>query len=65
MNPFLQADETTVASNAYTQKAHARLCSAEARQSLSETLTLSQKAIAQLNEARRVRPEQLNTPTTL
>jgi len=65
VNPFLQADETTVTSNAYTQKAQASLGSAEARLALSETLALSQKAIAQLNEARRVRPEQLNSPTTL
>lgn len=51
--------------NACTQKAQAGLGSAGARQALSETLALSQKAIAQLNEARRVRPEQLNAPITL
>jgi len=65
VNAFLQADQTTVTTNTCAQKSQVSLDSAGARQSLSETLALSQKAIAQLNEARRVRPEQLNTPITL
>lgn len=65
MKYFLQTVQTMVTSNACPQKAQASLGSAGARQALSETLALSQKAIAQLKEARRVRPEQLNAPITL
>ena len=54
-----------VTNNSRYQKAPASLGSADAKRALSETLALSQKAIAQLNEARRVRPEQLNAPITL
>jgi len=54
-----------VTNNACNQRAQASLGSAGARQALSETLALSQKAIAQLKEDRRVRPEQLNAPITL
>lgn len=65
MKQFLQAVQTMATTNACTQKAQANLGSADARQALFETVALSQKAIAQLNEARRVRPEQLNVPITL
>lgn len=64
MKHFLQAVQSMATSNPYTQK-QASFDSAGARQALSETLALSQKAIDQLNEARRVRPEQLNVPITL
>ena len=65
MNHSLEVAQSTVTNNAYTPNAQASLGSASAKQSLSETLALSKKAIAELKEARRVRPEQLNTPTRL
>lgn len=65
MKHFLQSNQTMVTNNSRYQKAPASLGSADAKRALSETLALSQKAIAQLNEARRVRPEQLNAPITL
>lgn len=61
---FLQTVQAMATSNPYIQK-QASFDSDCAKQALSETLALSQKAIDQLNEARRVRPEQLNVPITL
>ena len=65
MKHFLQTVQPMATNTACTQKAQTSLGSAGARQALSETLALSQKAIAQLHEARRIRPEQLNSPITL
>ncbi len=65
MKHLLQTVQTMANNAAGTQKAQASLNSAGALQALSEALARSQKAIAQLHEARRVRPEQLNAPITL
>jgi hypothetical protein len=62
---FLKTVQTMASSNAYIQNTHHSLDSESAKRALTETLALTQKAIAQLNEARRVRPEQLNAPITL
>lgn len=62
---FMQTIQSMASNTTRTQQAQASLGSAGARQALSETLALSQKAIAELHEARRVRPEQLNAPITL
>lgn len=62
---FLRTVQTMATGNAYPQKAQASFDSDSARKGLSETLALSKRAIDQLNEARRVRPEQLNAPITL
>lgn len=65
MKRFLKTVQSMATNTACTQKAQASLGSAGARQALTDTLAMSQRAIAQLHEARRVLPEQLNAPITL